>query len=598
MRDLGRAEEAAGKTGRWAPDFRSGPSAKKIPCQATQRRFDHHSFSQLRLFTCLRIFVNERNMYTQHLTHSHFKAEGGAEPAPMTIGSMLRAAVAAAPDRPALKELTYEGEISRSWSYAELLGDAERLGRALASRHKEGARVAVYANNVSEWVLLELACGLAGVILVTVNPAYQKRELKFVLEQSRSEAIYYVADFRGNPMQEIADAVCNEIPAISHRILLTDHEALFAGENEGELRNPQPRDPVQIQYTSGTTGFPKGALLHHHGLTRNGIDAMNRGGVGAGDALIHSMPLFHTTGCAILVLGGLGVGATMLLAPAFDPQMINAVVECEKTKFILGVPTMLTALIEDVRRTGRDVSSVQRIMSGGSMVAPQLCKEAQEVFGAPIQIVYGQTETSPVLTQAWYDDTLEDLTQTIGQPMPHTEISIQDPKTGAILPVGQQGEICARAYSVMLGYNDNEEATRAAIDDKNWLHTGDLGRMDARGYLTITGRVKEMIIRGGENLFPAEIENAMLEHPAIEEVAVTGIPDEKWGELVACFFRCNSEETPSPAELKQFIRERLSPQKTPAHWIAINEWPLTGSGKIQKFKLSDGFVDGQYTALR
>lgn len=536
-------------------------------------------------------------MYNVNLTESYFPAQGGDAPIQMTIGDMLRQSTAAAPDLMALKELGYDGEIGRTWTYTELLADSERLARALASRHEEGARIAVYSNNVPEWILLELACGLAGIILVTVNPAYQKRELKYVLEQSRAEAIYYVADFRGNPMQDIADAVCDEIPAIKHRILLTDHGALFAGADKGETRSPQSGDPVQIQYTSGTTGFPKGALLHHNGLVRNGIDAMTRGGIREGDSFVHNMPLFHTTGCAILVLGGLGTRATMLLAPMFDPETIARVIEREKTRFILGVPTMLVALIHEVRRSGRDVSSVECIMSGGSMVPPQLCRDALETLGAPIQIVYGQTETSPVLTQAWHADTEEDLTQTIGQPVAYTEISIRDPQSNTVLPIGEQGEICARAYSVMLGYNDNPDATAATIDPEGWLHTGDLGRMDPRGYVKITGRVKEMIIRGGENLFPAEIENAMLEHSAIEEIAVVGVADEKWGEQVVCFIRSESDHAFSPGELKSFVRERLSPQKTPAYWVLVKEWPLTGSGKIRKFKLAEEFEAGQHAVL-
>lgn len=535
-------------------------------------------------------------MYTLNLTDSYVPAQGGRAPAPLTMGAMLRASVERAPDQPALNALDYDGTILKSWSFAELLADSERLARALAHRHAEGSRIAVYANNVPEWVLLELACGLAGLVLVTVNPAYQKRELKYVLEQSRSEALYYVEAFRGNPMGEIAHAVCDDIPAIHHRICLTDHAALFAGADQGALRAPDPADPVQIQYTSGTTGFPKGALLHHNGLVRNGIDTMTRAGVCAGDSFVHNMPLFHTTGCAILVLGGLGVGATMFLAPVFDPEMIAGVIAREKTKFVLGVPTMLVALIEAVQAKQTDVSSVQRIMSGGSMVAPDLCRKAQAVLGAPIQIVYGQTETSPVITQCWFEDSLEDLTQTIGQPVPHVDVSIRDPRTHQVLPVDTQGEICTRGYHVMTGYNDNPDATAAAIDAEGWLHTGDLGRMDRRGYVRITGRVKEMIIRGGENLFPAEIENAMLEHEAIEEIAIVGIPDEKWGEQVACFMRGGSAaQRPTPAELKAFVRDRLSPQKTPAFWIWVDDWPLTGSGKIQRFKLQEGFEAGLYT---
>lgn len=536
-------------------------------------------------------------MYKLSLAKAYCPAQGGAEPAPVTIGAMLRASAAAAPNHMALKELGYDGATGRCWTYAELLHDAERLARALAERHEEGARVAVYANNSPEWLLLELACGLAGVILVTVNPAYQKRELKYVLEQSRSEAIYYVESFRGNPMREIADTVCDEIPAIRRRILLTDHEALFTGENDGAARDPKPQDPAQIQYTSGTTGFPKGALLHHNGLVRNGVDAMMRGGAGSDSAFVHHMPFFHTTGCAILALGGLGVGATMLLAPMFDAETIVNVIEREKTDFILGVPTMLVALMDAVEKTGADVSSTRRIMSGGAMVAPELCKKAKAVFGAPIQIIYGQTESSPVITEAWHDDSLEDLTQTIGQPMPHTEVSIRNPADNSVCNINEQGEICCRGYLVMTGYNDNPEATAAAIDSDGWLHTGDLGTMDDRGYLKITGRVKEMIIRGGENLFPAEIENAMLEHEIIMEVAVIGVPDDKWGEQVACFMRAKGSARPTANELKAFIRERLSPQKTPVFWVWVEAWPLTGSGKIQKFVLREQFVRGEHNPL-
>jgi fatty-acyl-CoA synthase len=528
-------------------------------------------------------------VYQVELTASYFPAHGGAPDRLTTIGAMLRASVAAAPDRPALTELGYDGEVGRTWTYAELVRDAERLARALATRHAEGARVAVYANNVPEWVLLELGCALAGVTLVTVNPAYQPRELTYVLEQSRSEAIYYVTEFRGNPMGDIVATVCDELPAIRHRIVLTDHDALFAGEHEGSLRDPAPTDPVQIQYTSGTTGFPKGAVLHHQGLVQNGHDAMVRAGAEPGDVLVHHMPMFHTTGCAILVCGGLSVGCTMLLAPMFDPDTVVKVMARERARFVLGVPTMLVALIDAARRSGADMSSVERIMSGGSMVAPELCRQALEVFGAPVQIVYGQTEASPLITQAWYDDSVTDLTETIGQPSPHLEVSIRDPQTNTVVPIGAQGEICARGYAVMIGYNDNPKATADAIDADGWLHTGDLGTMDERGYLKITGRVKEMIIRGGENLFPAEIENAMLEHEAITECAVVGIPDDTWGEQVACFMRSAGADRPDDDSLKAFIRDRLAPHKTPRFWVWVDEWPLTGSGKIQKFKLREAF---------
>lgn len=536
-------------------------------------------------------------MYDLALITSYIPAQGDAASDPMTIGDLLRDAARRHGARRALVELTFEGAHARVWTYDELLRDSKRLAHALASRHSPGSRIAVWAPNLPEWVLLEFAGAMAGLTLVTVNPSYQTRELKFVLEQSRSEAIYYVEEFRGNPMRKIADEVCDGLPSIKHRILLNDHEALFAGADDPvSLPTVSPHDVTQIQYTSGTTGFPKGALLHHHGLTRNGIDTMTRAGVRAGDVFIHHMPMFHTIGCAILNLGGLGIGATMLLAPMFDPVVVTRVIERDRPRFLLGVPTMIVTLIDEASRSGRDVSSIERIMSGGAMVAPELIRKAKDRFGTVIQIVYGQTESSPVITQTCHDDSFEDLTRTIGQPLPHVEVSIRDPQTNAVIPVGEQGEICARGYLVMTGYNDNEEATKAAVDSDGWLHTGDLGRVDGRGFVTITGRVKEMIIRGGENLFPAEIENAMLEHQAIAEVAVVGVPDEKWGEQVACFIRAGGAQ-PDAAALKAFVRDRLSPQKTPYYWIYVNEWPLTGSGKIRKFKLAEAFMRGEFTPL-
>jgi fatty-acyl-CoA synthase len=233
-------------------------------------------------------------------------------------------------------------------------------------------------------------------------------------------------------------------------------------------------------------------------------------------------------------------------------------------------------------------------MSGGAMVAPELINRVRAAFGPTVQIVYGQTECSPVITMVWHDDELADLTGTIGQPLPNMDVAILDPKTGAVLPIGEQGEICTRGYHVMVGYNDNPEATAKAIDADGWLHTGDLGRMDSRGYVAITGRVKEMIIRGGENLFPAEIENAMLEHEDVGEVAVIGVPCPVYGEQVACFMKPKGGRRPDRAELKAFIRERLSPQKTPKHWLWVDQWPLTGSGKIQKFKLAEQFARGEH----
>lgn len=308
-------------------------------------------------------------------------------------------------------------------------------------------------------------------------------------------------------------------------------------------------------------------------------------------------PLFHTAGSAVCVLGVLSRGATLLLVTLFDPAAIVTAIQRERPDILGGVSTMLFAIMEAAKAMDADVHCVDRIVSGGAMVSPELNRAAQETFGVPIMIVYGQTETSPAITAAWPDDGEADLTETIGQPIAHIEVSIRNPGNNNVCATDEQGEICMRGYNMMAGYNDNPEATAETIDDDGWLHTGDLGSMDSRGYVKITGRVKEMIIRGGENLFPAEIENAMLEHPAIAEVAVAGIPDDKWGEIVACFMRlADGAQRPGDQELRGFIRERLSPQKTPAHWLWVDEWPMTGSGKIQKFALRDQFVDGDFEA--
>ncbi len=533
-------------------------------------------------------------MYDVQLTESFFPAIGGTPPAPMTIKDMLDSATRKWGDNLALRELFDDGSIGREWSYTELYEVSQKLANAMASRHAQGAKIAIYANNIPEWIIMEMACGLAGVILVTVNPSFQKNELKYVLEQSRAEAIYFIENFRGNPMGDIVRAACAEVPEIKHQIDLTDEKTLYAGSDMPHGRVVKPDDAAQIQYTSGTTGFPKGAVLHHNGLIQNGRDSQDRSGAKPGDQVVHFLPLFHTTGCALMVLGGFSSGVTIVLSPVFDPHMLIDVIVREKPRYLGGVPTMIVALIQVAKAKQADLSFIERIGSGGSMVAPELCKIAKEVFGVYIQIIYGQTETSPVIAQTWYDDSLEDLTQTIGQPLPYMDVAILDPQTNAVLPIGAQGEICARGYNVMHGYNDNPEATAAAIDKDGWLHTGDLGSMDSRGYVKITGRVKEMIIRGGENLFPVEIENALLEHPAIAEIAVVGVPDPKWGEEVACFMRSAGNEKPDFADLKAFIRERLSPQKTPTHWIWVNEWPLTGSGKIRKFKLREQFEAGEF----
>ena len=532
-------------------------------------------------------------MYELNLTQSYFPAQPDANYRERTIEETLREQAAERGDAMALREVLADGSIGREWTYAQLLADVERCARALASRHPQGARIAIMGGNCPEWVLIELGAALAGLTAVTVNPSFTVREVRYVLEQSNSEAVYYQPHVRGSALRPIVDEAAAGLAASAFIIDMEDHGDLFAGEGDGELRPTTPHDIVMIQYTSGTTGFPKGVLLHQHGLVQSNYDLFARWHVVPGKMITCPFPLFHTAGSAINVLGTFAHGACLLLISVFDPVAVAKLIEREKPEFFGGVPTMIYAVIEAAKATGTDVSSVQTVVSGGAMVQPELNRAAQEVFGVPILIVYGQTETYPTITAGWTSDTGALLTETIGQPIPHIEVAILSPGDNSICAIGEQGEICMRGYNQMAGYNDNPQATAETIDKDGWLHTGDLGTMGANGYFKITGRVKEMIIRGGENLFPAEIEAALLEHPAIAEVACAGVPDEKWGEIVAAFLRlADGFDRPSDDELKAFIRERLSPQKTPAHWVWMKEFPLTGSGKIQKFQLAEDFAKG------
>ncbi len=534
------------------------------------------------------------SMYDVKLNSSLFTAMTDERVLPTTVGSILADAARDAPRLPALKEALPDGSIGRAWTYAELHRDATHLATALLSRFQPGERIAVYAPNIPEWVLLEFAAAMAGLVLVTVNPAYQPKELNYVVEQSRSAGLFYVESFRGNAMGDHARGAKAAIPALRHLINLESQDDLFAGAGTRKLPDVKPEDAVQIQYTSGTTGFPKGAVLHHKGLTNNARFALGRLGVKHGDTYLGVMPLFHTGGCAIGVLGAVQMRACTLLVKMFDPATINLMVEREKVMAFLGVPTMLVGMLEAHRTHKRDMSSLKTVMSGGAMVAPELVRAVKDAFGTTLCIIYGQTEASPGITQTRATDSFEDRTQTIGQPYPQTDVAIMDSATGRIMPLGETGEICARGYCVMTEYNDNPKATAAAIDAQGWLHTGDLGTMDERGFIKITGRLKDMIIRGGENLFPAEIENVLLTHPSIAEAAVVGVADPKWGELPVAFLRLHEGASVSRTELVAHVRKELAAPKTPAHWYRVNSWPLTGSGKIQKFVLRDQHAAGAF----
>ncbi len=535
-------------------------------------------------------------MYEVALTEAYFPAQRDIDVREITVGGLLREIAARRPDAEALVEVRQSGEIGRRWRYAALLADSERLAVALASRFRPGERVVVWAPNSPEWVLMEYACALAGLVLVTANPAYQVRELRYVLEQSGAVAPFLVEEFRGNPMAEIGAAAAEDLAAIREIVDMNDAAALHAAGGEGALALPgvAPGDAAQIQYTSGTTGFPKGAVLSHRGLVNDARHYAGRCGVTERTTWINPMPMFHTSGCGMLTLGSLQAGCRMVLVSLFDPHVVVGLIESQRATIALGVPTMILAMLDAYEASPCDTSSLEMVNSGGAMVAPELVRRTQRNFGCAFSTVYGQTEHSPLITQHYGDDSIDDICNTVGQPIPQTDVSIRRVTDNRTAAIDEIGEICARGPSVMLGYHDNDAATAEAIDAEGWLHTGDLGRMDARGYVTITGRVKEMIIRGGENHFPAEIENALLEHASVAEVAVVGLPDETWGEVIAAFIRTDDGREVDRDALHAHCRASLSPQKTPTVWCRVDAFPMTGSGKIQKFRLRDGYLAGEY----
>ena len=528
-------------------------------------------------------------------------ARGPAEPPllDLTIGDLLRRAAAAVPDRVALVAGTADPALRRRWTYAELLRASEACAHALRRRFEPGERVAVWAHNIPEWVQLEFGAALAGVVLVTVNPALRAGGVEYILTQSKAAGLFVVPAFRGHPMRETARALQPRCPALRHVIGFDDWDAFVAEGTApaGPLPAVRPGDAAMIQYTSGTTGFPKGALLHHRGLVDNAALVLHRMALPEAPVWIGTMPLFHTGGCGLATLGVVSALGTQVLVEAYDPALVLALTHEHRAHVMVGVPTMLIANLEhpDFERT--DLSRLAGICCGGATVPPELVRRLEQRTGAPFTIVYGQTECSPVATMTFPGDAVDDKAHTIGRALAHVEMKVADPVSGQPLPRGELGELCTRGFHVMQGYFEMPEATAAAIDADGWLHTGDLGRMDARGFCTIEGRLKDMIIRGGENIYPREIEDLLYRHPAVAEVAVLGLPDARWGEEVAAFVRPAAGQHVDRDALFAWVREHLAPHKTPRHWFALQAFPLTGSGKIQKFRLREMWQRGELTPL-
>jgi fatty-acyl-CoA synthase len=565
------------------------------------------------------------------LTSAYWPADSSAPTLETTIGSILRDAATRAPDKIALidgdpdadpdadPDGAPDGGQRRRWTYAELLAEAERAARALLTRFAPGQRVAVWSANSPEWIILDFGAALAGLTLVTVNPANQGDELAHVLGHSAADGLVMADAHQGSDLHAILAAVRDRLPALREVISFGHWDAFTAkGAGHGPLPPVAPDDVAQLLYTSGTTGRPKGALLTHRGLTNNARLAFQTVGIGPDDVLVNPMPMFHVGG-GLFTLGTVAAGATQVLMPRFSPARQLELIETYRATALLGVPTMMNAMMGQLDaapgpgpgqgqgqadglapgHAGRDVSSLRVAISGGAVSPPALVRRIESRLGLRYSISLAQTEASCSITMASADDSADDRAETLGRPLPQTEVRIVDLRTGQTAACGAVGEICARGYLVMRGYLDAPEATAAAIDADGWLHTGDLGSMDQRGYLRIAGRIKDMIIRGGENVYPREIEEVLTSHPAVAEASVLGFPDDHYGEVVAAAIRPSAPSAAAPAEapasgdddlaaeLADFCRARLAAYKVPARWLITDAFPLTASGKIRKDVLRD-----------
>jgi fatty-acyl-CoA synthase len=499
------------------------------------------------------------------------------------IGDALRAAARTAADRVAVVEAAPGGAAPRAMTYGELLAGAERIARALLTRFRPGEHVAVWAGNSLEWVLLEYGASLAGMVLVTVNPAAQAAELEDVLRRSLSAGLFHASGYRGNPMDDIVPGVRPRLDDLREVVALEDWAQFLAtADPRVPLPEVSPSDDAQIQYTSGTTGAPKGVLLHHRGMLDNARLVMDRLGVGQDDVVVWPMPLFHTAGCGTGVLGALSARATLVVLTQFDPALQLAAIEAQHATVSGGVPTMLVAMLGHPDAVRRDLSSLRIVVSGGAPVPVRVAQECERTFDVRFSVVFGTTECSPIVSMTAPHDEPELRTGTLGTALPHTEVMIADPATGRPLPVGTVGELCARGYLVMHGYFGEPEATAAVLDPDGWYHTGDLARMDGAGYLRVEGRIKDVIIRGGENIYPKEIEELLYRHPGVAEVAVVGRPDPLWGETVAAFVRPAPGAAVTGDELHGHCRAHVAAYKTPATWVFVDAFPVTASGKIRK----------------
>jgi fatty-acyl-CoA synthase len=513
-----------------------------------------------------------------------------------TIGANLERTVAARDDAEAM----VEAATGRRWTYRKLDDDVNALARGLIARGvAAGDRVGIWAPNCAEWTLVQYATAKVGAILVNVNPAYRTHELSYVLNQSGVRMLVSATAFKSSDYRAMIAEVRGECAGLEDVCFIgtDDWDALVEAGNglpsdavSRRMAGLSPVDPINIQYTSGTTGFPKGATLSHRNILNNGYFVTELINFTDADRLCIPVPFYH---CFGMVMGNLGCtshGATMVIpSPGFDPGETLKTIAEERCTAVYGVPTMFIAMQGHPDYASFDLSSLRTGIMAGSPCPVEVMKRCvSDMHMEEVAIAYGMTETSPVSTQTRADDDLERRTATIGRVHPHVEIKVIDAATGDIVERGMSGELCTRGYSVMLGYWNEPEKTAEAIDAEGWMHTGDLAEMRRDGYVNIVGRIKDMVIRGGENVYPREVEEFLYTHPDIEDVQVIGVPDEKYGEEVCAWIRMRpGAKALDEGAVRDFAKGRLAHYKIPRYVVIVDEFPMTVTGKVRKVEMRE-----------
>jgi fatty-acyl-CoA synthase len=521
-----------------------------------------------------------------------------------TIGGNFDATVRAFGDREALVDRAGGSGPPRRWTYAELAADVDALALGLIELGiAKGDRVGIWAPNCAEWTLTQYATAKIGAILVNINPAYRTRELEFVLNQSGTTLLIAATRLKTSDYAAMIAEVRPRCPELNAVVLLGSPQwqaLLDAGRrlDRGALDAIEldTDDPINIQYTSGTTGFPKGATLSHHNILNNGFFVGELCNYTEADRICIPVPFYHCFGMVMGNLSATSHGACMVIpAPAFDPVATLEAVQAERCTSLYGVPTMFIAELSAPGFASYDLSSLRTGIMAGSPCPVEVMKQVIEQMGmTEVGICYGMTETSPVSTQTRADDSLDRRVSTVGRVGPHLEVKVIDPETGRTVPRGTPGELCTRGYSVMTGYWNQPDKTAEAVDAAHWMHTGDLAVMDDEGYLAITGRIKDMVIRGGENIYPREIEEFLYTHPDILDAQVIGVPDAKYGEELMVWVRLRAGAEELTAEsLREFCTGKLAHYKIPRYVHIVDEFPMTVTGKVRKVEMrerSAGFL--------